>query len=207
MFALAKAASLATTEIDKRQFMILMRQVKYTACPVTPANYAKECVCIRNRLFNTLQAVTRTPLALLMLIVDTRINLEKATGKTTSAKVLAYFENCHFGANSEKISSSLVDNANASWTKFKADPSLFGLVRDLETMYGIHGPIRGVLQMYLISLRVKETALLKWVLFFLSGAPSARTPCRRTRSMRTSCKRRGSTRKSISMFTSMISCR
>ena len=87
VFALAKAASLATTEIDKRQFMILMRQVKYTACPVTPANYAKECVCIRNRLFNTLQAVVRTPLALFMLIVDTRTNIEKASGKATSAKV------------------------------------------------------------------------------------------------------------------------
>ena len=129
-----------------------------------PQSIVKESINIREELVNTLSAVQRTPLALLMMIILQRQELEDTLGKMTSAKLHQWFNTCDWSKNSERPSANLIDNANAIWNKFKADPTILEAVQQSETMFGNQGPFRSVLQMYLICLKAgKDAKKLKWL--------------------------------------------
>ncbi len=175
VFALLRGAARATREEDKQQFRQLFRSVRYTCMHLTTQSMMlRESINIREELTTTFKAVVRTPLALLMMIVAEKKDLEKQVGAVTTQKLFQWFQQCRWSAHTEKLSKNLLENCSALWTKFTQEPTVLTTVRTAEQLWGSDTPFTSVLQMYIITLRAgKCPKKLRWLFHAILDAHRA----------------------------------
>eukprot|EP00959_Pyramimonas_sp_CCMP1952_P076534 1599389-Pyramimonas_sp.AAC.1 len=106
----------------------------------------KRSIDLREELTTQLDAIKRTPFARFLEIVNIREEMERTKGKVTTDMLFNFFKTVKFSNKSEKISRNLLDNINAVWNKWKADPSTMQIVQEANTLYGNDSPFSGILQ-------------------------------------------------------------
>ncbi|CAE7245099.1 unnamed protein product, partial [Symbiodinium sp. CCMP2456] len=166
VFALIVAASQAESAEDIEQYKRLLLNVTYKVLSRdNPTDYQKEAITIREKAVDDRLSIKRTPLSMLILVVQKRKEMKGPKGKATTEQVHKYFESCHWSVESERPSITFLENAFALWNKIEANPSILSTIQAAEVELGHDSVFSSVYQLYFITLSCKKApgSKLAWI--------------------------------------------
>ncbi|CAE7150873.1 unnamed protein product [Symbiodinium necroappetens] len=166
VYALLYAAAMAETEEDIEAYQRLLLNVHYKVLSRPPnADLGKEAISLREKMTDDVRAIKRTPLSMMLLMVEKKKEIKGPAGKVTTEKVYQYFKACHWSKESEAPSLSFLENCFSLWNKIEAAPGILDTIQRAEMEFNQDSPFSSVQQMYHITLACKKAtpAKLAWV--------------------------------------------
>ncbi|CAE7331503.1 unnamed protein product [Symbiodinium sp. CCMP2592] len=166
VFALLYAAAMAETDEDIVGYQGLLLNVHYKVVSRPPnADFAKEAMTLREKMTDDVRAIKRTPLSMMLLMVEKKKEIKGPAGKVTTEKVYQYFKGCHWSKESEAPSMNFLENCFSLWNKIEAAPGILETVQQAEMDFNQDSPFSSVQQMYHITLACKKAspAKMAWV--------------------------------------------
>ncbi|CAE6948988.1 unnamed protein product [Symbiodinium sp. CCMP2456] len=166
VFALLYAAAMAETEEDIQAYQRLLLNVHYKVVSrAANADLAKESISLREKMTDDVRAIKRTPLSMMLFMVEKKKEIKGPAGKVTTEKVYQYFKGCHWSKESEAPSLGFLENCFSLWNKIEAAPGILDTIQRAEMEFNQDSPFSSVQQMYHITLACKKVppAKLAWV--------------------------------------------
>ena len=156
------------SEDDKRGWVSRIRNVMYVFHKLSDHKETiRKSINIREEMTTVFKSIMRTPLALFMMIVAQKKELEKDKGKVTTDQLCSFYNGRKFSEASEISQKNLLDNVSAINNKWKAASEPLccqAVVHTAEELYGVDGPFSSVLQIYLLCNKAnKDPTLICWI--------------------------------------------